>query len=225
MSTLCIVAHPDINNSSSQQYLLQAGKQMTNVRFVDVVREEAAFNFDEMKSLFADSTQIILQFPLYWYQAPSILKEWIDQIFTQLSEEDLAGKYLGITVVIGGKRENYCSGGKVGRTISELLSSYEVLARHFKMIFKPIFTIYQFQFMSEHEKGRMMWHYLYYLENTQTETFSLFQHYLINKAQALGNLDIQISVEQSTIWELFLNQLNTQADEVDELMTLMRNEE
>ena len=38
---------------------------------------------DEEQQRLADHDLIVLQFPLYWYTGPALLKEWLDLVWLQ----------------------------------------------------------------------------------------------------------------------------------------------
>jgi Putative NADPH-quinone reductase (modulator of drug activity B) len=68
LKTLVIVSHPEINNSQTQQFLLQGAKlqdvtwhHVEEISDLDVAQEQA---------LLRENDRIIFQFPLYWYAAP-----------------------------------------------------------------------------------------------------------------------------------------------------------
>lgn len=218
LKTVCYIAHDAIDDSSSQQFLLQAGRAMTQVCFIDLSANQGVFDTEEEINRLLEAEQIIFQFPLYWYQAPAILKSWIDTVWTQIPINKLNGKILGLVVVIGGKKSHYQIGGRHGRTLSELLIPYSLLAQTFGMVMKIPFEIYQFQFMTEEQKKTLMWHYLFYLENRENETFEAYQSYLLSYADGLS----VESTEHQCLWELFKHLLHNQAEELNELSNLTK---
>ena len=104
MRTIVYIAHPDVTKSSSHQFLLSSGQANTEVVYVNLNQEYQAQNrsFDsqaERKRLM-EFDRIIFQFQLYWYQAPAIMKIWLDAIFdTEVGnaafQQSLHGKQLG----------------------------------------------------------------------------------------------------------------------------------
>lgn len=80
---------------------------------------------------------VILQFPLWWFSMPAILKGWVDRVFTQgfgygvgehnelkygerYGEGTLAGKRAMLSVTIGGKEPHYSDRG-INGPIDDLL--------------------------------------------------------------------------------------------------------
>lgn len=218
MKTVCYIAHPDVNQSSSQQYLLESGLNYSQAQYVNLYEMMNNLVIEQEQNRLLAADQIIFQFPMYWYQAPGILFEWINQVWSTLKPSQLKDKTLGVVVVVGGKKAHYQSGGREGRTVSELLSNFEVLARHFKMNYKPIFAIHQFQYMNEKEKAHLMWRYLFYLETTQLDTLSAYQTFIIQRAKDLIGEKVAGISDLSPFWEAFISHLELQAFEIEELM-------
>lgn len=90
---------------------------------------------EQAKLLWADT--IILQFPLWWYTMPAILKGWVDRVFTyhfaygvgehtdvkygdRFGEGTLAGKRALLSVTTGGPESHYAARG-INGPIDDLL--------------------------------------------------------------------------------------------------------
>lgn len=222
MKTICYIAHELLAQSSSQQFLLQSGKMMETVDYVDLTNDPIAFDCQMEAQRIKEYDQIIFQFPLYWYQAPAILKRWIDEVWTYFPNHLLKNKMLGIVVVVGNKAEHFQLGAKYGRTVMDLLIPYRLLATSFQMAFKAPMIVHQFQYMPEHQKKQLMWRYLFYVTHLENESFSLYQRFLMTQAEKSVTRAITMDDQQWMLWELFRQQLEDQADEVDELMALTK---
>ncbi|KAL6245754.1 hypothetical protein RBB50_006907 [Rhinocladiella similis] len=90
---------------------------------------------EQEKLLWADT--VILQFPLWWYAMPAILKGWVDRVFScgfaygvgehsdkhwgdRFGEGVFAGKRAMVVVTIGGWEQHYSARG-IGGPIDDLL--------------------------------------------------------------------------------------------------------
>ncbi|WP_306368263.1 NAD(P)H-dependent oxidoreductase [Nocardiopsis sp. CC223A] len=90
---------------------------------------------EQEKLLWAD--MIILQFPLWWYTMPAILKGWVDRVFTyhfaygvgehsdtrygeRFGEGTLAGRRALVSVTVGGPESHYAARG-INGPIDDLL--------------------------------------------------------------------------------------------------------
>ncbi|RWO55302.1 NAD(P)H-dependent oxidoreductase [Mesorhizobium sp.] len=113
-------------------------------RFLPAVASKKAFNTNKLtedvkaeidKLLWADT--LILQFPLWWYAMPAILKGWVDRVYAygfaygvgehsdkrwgdRFGEGTLAGKRAMLIVTAGGWEEHYSARG-VNGPIDDLL--------------------------------------------------------------------------------------------------------
>ncbi|MGC4119472.1 MAG: NAD(P)H-dependent oxidoreductase [Myxococcales bacterium] len=77
---------------------------------------------------------IVLQFPLYWYSVPPLLKQWFDLVLTHgwaygTGGTALRGKVLLAAVTTGGRETAYTPDGLNHHTLSEFLFPVEQTAR------------------------------------------------------------------------------------------------
>ena len=168
--TLIIMSHPDVAQSSSQQFLLAAvkGEEQIQVRHLEsILAEQESKYFDKTleRACLQEADRIIFQFPFYWYQCPSVMKQWMDEILTLNLSQKGKKKELGIVVTVGAKKDRYAAGGSVGFCIEELLRPYQALANQLGWKYQTPFVIYQFQYLPEIQKQQLLVDYLYYLEN------------------------------------------------------------
>lgn len=222
MKTICYVGHPDVAMSSSQQFLIQSGKARADVTYIDLSKKLSGMVPQKEAIRLDEYDQILIQFPLYWYQAPSVVKEWIDTILGNISPSRLKGKRFGLVVVVGAKQEEYQAGGNVGRTLSELLSSYQALAQYFGMNYQPIFSVFQFQYLTEEEKMELMWRYLYHLKEREPLSLQSWRKFLLNEIESSDWEEL--GEESQLIWSSYLDDMVDQGDQVDELMRLNEKE-
>ncbi len=92
----------------------------------------------------ADSDVVVLQFPMYWYSTPALLKQYQDLVLLHgwaygTGGTALAGKKLICAISMGGKREAYTIEGFHGSTVQALLAPLRQTARLCKMTFLPPF--------------------------------------------------------------------------------------
>ena len=167
---LIIMSHPDVAQSSSQQFLLAAikGEEQIQIRHLEsILAEQENNHFDKRieRACLQEADRIILQFPFYWYQCPSVMKQWMDEVLTLNLSQKNKEKELGIVVIVGAKKERYAAGGSVGFGIEELLRPYQALANQLGWNYQTPFVIYQFQYLPETQKQQLLVDYLYYLEH------------------------------------------------------------
>lgn len=82
---LVIIAHPDINNSRVNKALLNSIKDLPNITIHQLYLKYPDFkiNVDAEQKLLLETKNIVMQFPLYWYHTPPLLKLWLDSVFTR----------------------------------------------------------------------------------------------------------------------------------------------
>lgn len=125
---LVISAHQDLNQSTSNSLILselenQLGEKVTVRRLSSLYPD---FNIDvaaEQQALL-NADVVVLQFPIFWYSSPAILKKWLDDVWTYgfaygEGGDKLKGKKLLVSVTTGGVEDAYTS-DKMG-TLEELL--------------------------------------------------------------------------------------------------------
>jgi len=144
---LLIYAHRDPATSRANRALLDAASTLPNVTVHDLMARYPDFRIDveQEQQLLLTHDGIVLQFPLYWYSSPAILKEWQDAVLTYgfaygPGGDRLRGKKLMIATTTGGPAEAYQAGGTNHYTISELLRPLQATANLTGMSYQPIFS-------------------------------------------------------------------------------------
>lgn len=85
MKTLIIVAHPEIQNSTVNKRLAEELEkypdQFTVHRLYEVYPDEN-IDIETEQKLIESHDKLILQFPMYWFNCPPLIKKWLDKVFT-----------------------------------------------------------------------------------------------------------------------------------------------
>lgn len=104
-SVLILFAHPILEQSRVHRRLLQALAGMEQVSLHDLYQCYPDFFIDSAQEhkLLQQHQHIVMQFPLYWFSTPSLLKEWQDLVLPQPGRNlpealDLRGKTLSLAV-------------------------------------------------------------------------------------------------------------------------------
>ena len=218
--TLIIMSHPDVTQSSSQQFLLAAikGEEQIQIRHLESIlakQEDNHFDKTLERAFLQEADRIILQFPFYWYQCPSVMKQWMDEVLT-LNLSQKAKKEFGIVVTVGAKQDRYTAGGSVGFGIEELLRPYQALANQLGWNYQTPFVVYQFQYLTETQKQQLLVDYLYYLENG-SHYFSEKEQWLLERLANYENTHTQ----QAREWIVELKQ---EREELVMMLSEMGNE-
>ncbi|MDR6778062.1 putative NADPH-quinone reductase [Paenibacillus peoriae] len=159
MKTLVILAHPHIEDSRVNNRWKREILQYTNeITIHEIYKEYPNWSIDVLKEqqLLEAHSNIIFQFPLYWYSYPPLLKKWLDDVFTHgwaygSQGDKLKGKKLGIAMSIGDKKENYSPTGSVSFTVDEVIAPFKASAVHVGAITLPYFAVFGASFQASDE--------------------------------------------------------------------------
>ncbi len=130
-----MLAHPALHRSRANAALLDAARSRPEITLHDLYQAYPDFLIDveaEQKRLL-DHRLIILQFPMYWYSTPALLKEWLDMVwlhgFAYGSQGTrLRGKTMLVAVTAGGDDAAYRPGGMNRFSMTEFLRPLEATA-------------------------------------------------------------------------------------------------
>ena len=148
VNTLVLVFHPNISESRVNKALGAAAESLggnITVRYmydlypdqkVDVAAEQAALEATD---------RVVLQFPMYWYSTPALLKQWPDNALLYRgaygsSGKALTGKELLVAVSTGGPGDAYSHESSYGYTLTELLRPLQATANMVQMTYLEPFT-------------------------------------------------------------------------------------
>lgn len=86
MKTLVVVGHPCLEKSVINKAWVEALRPFENeqlkIHILDeVIREDGTFDLSSEQKLLEEYDRIVLQFPLYWYMPPAIMKQWMDTVW------------------------------------------------------------------------------------------------------------------------------------------------
>lgn len=150
--TLIIVTHPDIDNSvinkrwveQLQQYPDQITIHQLHARYPDGNIDVAA-----EQQLLLGHDNIVLQFPLYWFSTPPLLKKWLDDVLAHgfaygsgAGERQLAGKRIGLAISAGIKDADYSAHGRYQFTLDELTRPLQLTITYISAELLPVFACY-----------------------------------------------------------------------------------
>ncbi|KAA9298717.1 NAD(P)H-dependent oxidoreductase [Aerococcus tenax] len=174
--------HPELENSSSHQFLRAACPK--EIKFIPVPTNYNDDFIQESQETLLESERIYLQFPLYWYQAPGHMVQWLQDLlsddFLDQNGKHLAGKSLGLIVTVGSPLSYYQAGGKNNVSLSTLFSPYQTLCQTLKWEFLPAFILSQYHYLSEEAQAKKYVAFQYYLLNPKRGSFNQRSRWLID---------------------------------------------
>lgn len=170
MKTLIILSHPTVEESGSQQFLIQSlPEDETITRHVlEQAYPDGVIDIKKEQALLREHDRILFQFPFYWYSSPPLLKKWQDEVLTDhfafgYRGDKLHGKEFGLVLVIGLAEKEYQTGGQEGFSISELTKPFQAMAHKTGMTYLKPLTIFQFPYLTEKEKMSLLIDYQQYV--------------------------------------------------------------
>jgi len=127
-NTLVVVAHPSLDSSRVNKHWTEAllrHPELVTVNDLYTKYPDGHIDVATEQALLVEHTRIVLQFPMYWFSAPSLLKQWIDDVFAYgwaygPNGDKLSGKEFSLAISMGGAQEAYQAGGRNRYTVSEL---------------------------------------------------------------------------------------------------------
>ena len=139
--TVMILAHPKIENSTANKLISSIVDEQGNIEIRDIAKLYPDYKIDietEQKALL-EADRIIFQFPIYWYNMPAILKQWIDEVltygFAYGTAHKLENKELMVSVTTGGNADAYSD----NLLEEKILFSFKGIANYSKMKYlKPL---------------------------------------------------------------------------------------
>lgn len=131
MKTLVLVFHPNLSDSRlNRRWAEEMEKQpdVTIHRVYEAYPNEE-IDVDAEQKLMEQHDRVILQFPIYWYSSPSLLKKWQDTVLTYgwaygSTGNKLHGKELLLAVSVGASEDSYTAEGAFSFTLTELLRPF-----------------------------------------------------------------------------------------------------
>lgn len=149
---LIIHAHPDPAHSQANKQLAQAAQTLDDITFVDLYACYPRFkiNVDVEQQRLREHDLIVLQFPVFWYSTPSLLKEWIDLVLEYgfaygPTGDALTGKWCLLAMTAGGPANAYADSGSNRYDIRALFRPLEQTARLCRMKFMSPFVLFEAQ--------------------------------------------------------------------------------
>ena len=148
-SVILYYIHPGQQHSHTNRQMQVAAGQIEHVKRIDLYREYPRFNIniDKEQQRLVEHDVVLLQFPVFWYSGPSLLKEWIDLVLEYgfaygASGNSLAGKKLLLAVTAGGPEHAYSAEGYQNHSLRTFLTPFQQTAALCKMEFTPPYVLY-----------------------------------------------------------------------------------
>jgi glutathione-regulated potassium-efflux system ancillary protein KefG len=193
---LILFFHPLYEKSSANKILVKNIPYSDNFTFHDVYQEYPNFDIDIKKEqlLLSQHNIIIWQHPLYWFNCPPLMKQWIDMVFEYgwaygKNGESLENKIIFQVITTGADKESYCETGFNQFLFPNLLYAFKQTAKVCNMRYFPPFVIHGTFKMNEKDLekiGLVYKNLLYYLEkktinDTEIKEYNYLNDWFLSK--------------------------------------------
>jgi glutathione-regulated potassium-efflux system ancillary protein KefG len=205
--TLVIASHPNYSDSLSQRFFSESAKiDQVTVHLLDEISGD--FQLEAELAKLQGIDRLILQFPLYWYQVPAKMKNWLDTVW-EAAKPYLVNKEIGFAISTGVAAKEFQLGGKEGASFSEILRPLTLMAQKYQMTLLPVLVLDQLMYKTEREKRQFVIEYQQLLTMPLPFSFANKQLWfkerlekLLVENPKLTPLLEQVSINQETLLEL-----------------------
>jgi len=164
-----IASGADFSERSNPDYLVYALEQRQAIAnhsiAEDILREVEKVQKAEL---------IILNFPIYWFSVPAILKGWIDRVFVSgifyggkriYANGGMSGKQALLSITTGGRKDMLSGGGIHGDIVDMLKPVLQGTLGYVGMEVLTPFCAYHVPYISEDERAKILENWRHVLAN------------------------------------------------------------
>lgn len=179
---LVILAHPDLEISRINKALFLKVRDKPDLIVSDLYKKYPNFNINVLdeQALLLEADVIIFQHPLYWYNCPPLLKQWIDKVLLSgfaygPGGNNLTGKLLFSAISADAAEKDYHKDGHNKYSIKELLRPFELTANYCKLKYVDPFVIYDTYKVTDIELDELALKYRALIDSLQNMQYWLPQ--------------------------------------------------
>jgi putative NADPH-quinone reductase len=148
--TLVIVFHPSIDTSvANKRWLQELAQYPDRYTIHDVQQAYPDGNIDVAReqALVEAHAHVVLQFPLYWFNCPPLLKRWLDDVLAYgwaygTGGDAFQGRKVPLAVTAGIRQEDFTQQGKWNVTLAQLLAPFDVTLEYIGADNRRFFAFY-----------------------------------------------------------------------------------
>lgn len=146
---LVLYAHPSSPQSKLNRHLAAAARELPDVLVRDLYEmyPNMFINAEDERKALLQTQTVVFQFPIYWFSAPAILKEWQDNVLAKgfafgPNGNALHGKRFMVAVTTGADESSYEETKPHGAPLSVYLQPFEQTARFCGMTLLEPFVVH-----------------------------------------------------------------------------------
>ncbi|MDU5949483.1 MAG: NAD(P)H-dependent oxidoreductase [Paenibacillus macerans] len=151
MKTLVVVTHPNIESSViNKRWVEELRKYPEKYTVHELYKVYPNGNIDPKKEqqLIESHSNLVLQFPIYWFNCPPLLKQWLDDVFAygwaygSKGGDKLKNRKIALAVSAGIRKEDYSKDGRYRYTLEQLLAPFETTFLYCDADYRSFFAFY-----------------------------------------------------------------------------------
>lgn len=176
MKTVVLLFHPNFEASHINKAFEQAISGDYTVRHMYDLYPDNKIDVAKEQAVLTEADRIVLQFPMYWYSSPSLLKEWQDAVLLYgwaygSTGKALHGKELLLAVSTGAPNYTHEAGMY---TATELLRPFQAMAEFCGMTYLTPFVVKGTLTMSDEDLAKHAKEYAEYLKQESIPALGKF---------------------------------------------------
>ena len=134
---LIVSGHPDLNDSFANKTILEEVHKLlpeAEIAYLDKLYPDFCIDVQKEQERLLRADIIVLEYPLFWYTAPSLLHRWIEKTFTHgfshgRTGDKLKGKQLVLSFTTRAPEEMYSYNEPQQHPIDDFLIPYKQMAQ------------------------------------------------------------------------------------------------
>ncbi len=150
MKKLIIVSHPNIEKSViNKRWTEELAKYPDHftIHNIYTAYPDGKIDIEKEQKLIEAHDALILQYPLYWFNCPPFLKQWLDDVFTYgwaygSKGNSLKDKKIALALSAGIDKEDFQEDGEWKVSIEQLILPFKTTALYTKSDFRGHFVLY-----------------------------------------------------------------------------------
>ncbi|EDM64696.1 probable NADP(H) oxidoreductase [Moritella sp. PE36] len=157
---LVLFAHPALQKSIAHKSLFNEIQNIEGITCHDLydTYPDSFIDIKHEQTLLLNHDIIVLQFPLYWYSCPAILKEWQDLVLEHgfaYGEygDKLVGKKIMLAISTGGSMNSYSTAGYNEHDISQFLLPFSQMSKLCNLEYLTPFVVHDIH--KRHDPARI----------------------------------------------------------------------
>ncbi|MBB6672417.1 NAD(P)H-dependent oxidoreductase [Cohnella nanjingensis] len=151
MKTLVIVTHPSMETSVINKRWVEELKKYPEKYTVHELHKaypDGNIDVEKEQKRVESHGNLVLQFPIYWFNCPPLLKKWLDDVlaygwaYGSNGGDKFKNRKVALGVSAGIQKGDYSENGRYRYTLEQLLSPFETTFLYCNADYRSSFAFY-----------------------------------------------------------------------------------